>query len=112
MALTGEELFLGTEKVMATNQRLPVLVNLETNDRFPLNGPVNTIGRAPDNTVVLTDEWCSANHARIYFHEGRWLLEDLQSSNGTSVNERMLDGPQQLSPNDLIKVGHTTLRIE
>jgi pSer/pThr/pTyr-binding forkhead associated (FHA) protein len=93
--------------------RLPVLVNLGTNETFTLSGPSICLGRAPENNVVLgDDDYASASHARIFWDQGRWMVEDLSSSNGTYVNDQMLSAPWQLSPSDVIKVGRTMFRIE
>lgn len=93
--------------------RLPVLVNLSTNERFSVDGPEVRLGRAPENQIVLPDDgYASANHCRIFWEQGRLILEDLQSSNGTSLNDQIVSMPMQLSPNDIIKVGRTMFRIE
>ncbi len=93
--------------------RLPVLVNLQTNETYMLSGPTVNLGRAPENEVILPDDgYASADHAKIYWDQGRWWLEDLMSSNGTTVNDQLISAPWQLSPNDIIKVGRTTFRIE
>ena len=100
---------------MSSNQppRLPVLVNLNNGARYTIAGPVTTLGRAPENNLVLPEDgYASAHHARIYWDQGRWMLEDLMSSNGTHVNEQMITAPWQLSPMDVIKVGRTFFRIE
>ena len=102
----------GTKKV-SENNRMPVLVNLNTNDRITLSGVSTTIGRDPDNHIVLPDDgFCSANHARIFWDSGRWLIEDLNSTNGTYVNQEMIQGARPLAPQDEIKFGHSTFRIE
>jgi len=93
--------------------RLPVLVNLTTDERYTLDGPSISLGRAPENTVILPDDgYASGNHARIFWDQGRWWVEDLMSSNGTSVNDQLITTPRELAPHDVIKVGRTTFRIE
>ena len=95
------------------SNRLPVLVNIATNESFPLNGASVTLGRAPENNVVLPDDgYASASHARIFWDQGRWWVEDLMSSNGTAVNDQILTAPWALQPNDVIKVGRTQFRIQ
>jgi pSer/pThr/pTyr-binding forkhead associated (FHA) protein len=95
-----------------TNQRLPVLVNTDTNERFTLSSENLTIGRAPEHGIVLpNDGFVSANHAKIYWDSG-WWIEDLMSSNGTYVNSEVVSDRRKLAPNDLIKIGRTTFRIE
>lgn len=93
--------------------RLPKLVNLNTNEVFTLDSTSVTVGRSPDSQIVLQEDgYASAEHARIYWLEGNWWIEDLMSSNGTLVNDKLLTAPSQLSPRDVIRVGRTTFRIE
>lgn len=96
-----------------TGARLPVLVNLATNETFPINGPVITIGRAPDNNVVVTtDPYMSGHHAKVFWADGGWYLEDLGSSNGTTVNDELVNGKVKLTPRDVLKVGRTKFSIQ
>ena len=93
--------------------RLPVLLNLTTNESYTLSGPTINLGRAPENQVILPEDgYASADHAKIYWDQGRWWLEDLMSSNGTTVNDKLISTPYQLAPNDIIKIGRTTFRIQ
>jgi len=97
----------------AEQRRMPVLVNLTTGDRYVLDSPSYAMGRAPDNQIILPDDgYASATHARVFFDQGRWLVEDLQSSNGTKVNNQLITEPRPLWPNDIIRVGRTEFRIE
>ncbi len=73
--------------------------------------PVNLIGRAVDNNIVLADEMVSAHHARITFHGGQWLLEDLGSRNGTYVNDHRLEGPLAITQEDRIQIGAAILEL-
>lgn len=74
-------------------------------------GVVNLIGRAADNTIVLSDERVSAHHARITFTGGQWFLEDLGSRNGTFVNELPLEGPLVVTLEDRIQIGAVILEL-
>ncbi len=65
-----------------------------------------TIGRAPDNTVCFKDPSVSSHHARIDFYQGKYFLSDLQSSNGTYVNNARIE-QAQLNHQDLIALGST-----
>ena len=58
---------------------------------FPLQKDAVTIGRAPDNDLVIPQdlpgwETVSRHHARLYRQGDRWMVEDLQSTNGVYVN--------------------------
>ena len=92
--------------------RLPVLINLETSEKFEIKQSPVSIGRAPNNDIVLSDGFTSGYHARLFWEEGAWWLEDLQSSNGTSLNGEIIIDPVKLTPGNTIKVGHTNFRIE
>src|SRR4051794_39106439 len=54
------------------------------------------IGRAPESTLVLDDDYASARHARIYQQDGEWFVEDLGSTNGTFIGPNRLTQPTRL----------------
>nr|WP_216629635.1 FHA domain-containing protein [Brevibacterium renqingii] len=74
-----------------------------------LSGAPVTFGRAPDNTIVINDDFASSHHARISAQNGAWLLEDLGSTNGTIVDGSPMTGPVRLRIGTRITIGHTTL---
>jgi len=51
-----------------------------------LDKPVVTVGRKPDNDIVINHPTVSGHHCKIYSAGGSWFVEDLNSTNGTSVN--------------------------
>ena len=57
-----------------------------TGTRIGLGDEPITIGRANDSTLVLTDDYASARHARLVPQDGQWLVEDLGSTNGTYLD--------------------------
>ncbi|MBV8086544.1 MAG: FHA domain-containing protein [Chloroflexi bacterium] len=71
-----------------------------------------TLGRAPDNTIVLPDQSVSAHHASVHQDRGQWWVEDLRSTNGTAVNESPVRGSVPLYPGDVIRLGEVELRLE
>ncbi|HLY67471.1 MAG TPA: FHA domain-containing protein [Chloroflexota bacterium] len=71
-----------------------------------------TLGRAPDNTIVLPDGSVSAHHAAIRQEHGQWWVEDLHSTNGTAVNETWVHGTAAVYPGDVIRLGQALLRLE
>lgn len=77
-------------------------------DVFPLLKEERlTMGRASTNRIVLKDELCSREHAEVYFADGCWRLRDLNSLNGTRLNDLGLESEWELSPRDEINVGRT-----
>jgi hypothetical protein len=70
-----------------------------------------TIGRGPDNVLVVRDGRASRHHARIDGRRGSLVLSDLGSTNGSFVNDRRVDSIA-LGVGDRIRIGATTLLIE
>lgn len=70
-----------------------------------------TIGRASDCAVVIDDARVSKVHARIFERDNRWMVEDLGSTNGTLVNDHVLDHPENVGPGDRIQVGEHVLEL-
>jgi len=69
------------------------------------------IGRAPSATVQVDDDLVSRKHCRIFFEGGYYVLEDLQSKNGTWVNgERVSSTP--LFDGDVVTIGRQQLRFK
>ena len=69
-----------------------------------------TIGRRSDNTVRLIDAKVSRNHAKILATDEGFLIEDMQSSNGTLVNGENIES-RLLTAGDTITIGFTELRF-
>lgn len=85
-------------------------VVLATGERFPVGNPF-TIGRLPGLSLVLTDENVSRNHAVIELTPTGWLVRDLGSTNGTSVNgNKIQESP--LNDGDAIVFGATDATFE
>ena len=78
---------------------------------FPLL-PLTTLGRAPTNTIVLNDTFCSQDHARLTWRGGQWWLEDRHSSNGTRLNGQPVNEAIVVSSGDVIGVGRVELKVE
>jgi hypothetical protein len=82
--------------------------------RTDLTSSVFTIGRAPDNRLVLQDQQASSHHAEIRPDAQGYLLVDVNSRNGTFVNEQRLvsQTPRLLVSGDVIRIGETRLNYE
>ena len=76
-----------------------------------LDGRPMTIGRAPDNVLVLADSRASRHHARIDARRGSLVLTDLGSTNGSWVNGRRVESIA-LGQGDRLRVGTTELLVE
>ncbi len=77
---------------------------------YPLKTGINTVGRMPDNDVVLADPYVSRRHVAILVHaENGCELHDVASKNGTLLNGRPVAGRAQLHPGDQIQVSDHVL---
>jgi ABC-type multidrug transport system ATPase subunit len=70
-----------------------------------------TIGRTSDNDLVINNIKVSRKHARIEKKGDKWILEDLDSSNGTFINGKRIKS-EGVSPNDVITIGGVPLNLE
>jgi hypothetical protein len=70
-----------------------------------------TLGRDLDNTIVISDHFASAHHARLVRRGGDWWLTDLDSHNGTLLNELPIHEPVPLAAGDVISIGQVELQL-
>lgn len=70
-----------------------------------------TLGRAPDCTLVLTDDYASNRHARLVPRDGVWLVEDLGSTNGTYLGQSKVSRPTPVPLGQPIRIGKTALEL-
>ena len=88
------------------------IISPEGNRRVVNLGAHTTLGRHPDNTIQLLDRIVSKNHCNVDFVNGKWILKDLESLNGTFVNGQRMSGERELFPNDEVTVGSTRIVFE
>jgi len=70
------------------------------------------LGRGDAAEIRLEDPFASGAHARIYLQGNLMVVEDLQSTNGTYLNEELLDGPRPLHPGDRVRIGDSEFTYE
>lgn len=73
--------------------------------RFALKGAEIFLGRGTDCDIVVDRDSVSRRHARVYRSGDGWGVEDLQSTNGSYVNDVPLTGKQSLRDSDFVKIG-------
>lgn len=79
--------------------------------RITLGEAQITIGRAEDSTLVITDDYASARHARLMPRSGQWFVEDLGSTNGTYLDRAKVSGPTPVPLGVPIRIGRTSLEL-
>ncbi len=72
---------------------------------IPLGAPQISIGRHPDNNLVLNHPQVSGHHARLERMPNGYRIVDLGSTNGVYVNAHRISNHQMLSPNDEVRIG-------
>jgi len=70
------------------------------------------LGRGERAEIRLEDPFASARHARIYEQAGTVVIEDLGSTNGTYLNEEVLESPRPLHPGDRVRIGDSEFTFE
>ena len=79
---------------------------------IPLGTAQITLGRAPDSTLVIDDDYASSRHARLYPGDDGWIVEDLGSTNGTWIDRTRITSPTVLPPGVPLRIGRTTLQLK
>ncbi|MER7361757.1 FHA domain-containing protein FhaB/FipA [Nonomuraea wenchangensis] len=70
-----------------------------------------TIGRANDATLVVSDDYASSRHARLFPQDGQWIVEDLGSTNGTYLDRSKVTRPTPVPLGVPIRVGKTVIEL-
>ena len=78
--------------------------------RYELGARDLGVGRDPENDICVDLTTVSRRHARLYEKEGGTWVEDLGSTNGTLVNDTVIDGPLKLGNGDQIRIGGSILK--
>ena len=68
-----------------------------------------TIGRSPDNSIIINDSSVSRRHATLIIAQNEYSVKDLGSANGTFVNGMRVAGASRLQSNDILKVGNSVV---
>lgn len=91
--------------------KLRMLSGAQAGQEF-IVGPQVRLGREPDNEVVLLDPKVSRHHALLQQQGETFLLTDLGSSNGVSVNGKRIAAPESLKDGDILILGDTQLAFK
>jgi pSer/pThr/pTyr-binding forkhead associated (FHA) protein len=78
---------------------------------FPLGRDEITIGRSSDSAIIIRDDYTSTHHARLMLWNGRWMIQDLDSTNGTFLNGSRVTVPTPIPLGATVKVGATTFEL-
>lgn len=88
----------------------PFDTGLEPGERIPLLAR-STVGRDEENEVTLDDGFLSSRHATLAWNGKGWVLEDLESLNGTLVNGKVVKKPVAIKPGDTLQFGRVKVKL-
>jgi hypothetical protein len=106
--------------VMISERRKPPVVGWlvamngdQKGEDFRVRDGQNILGSAPDSEIQIKDVTVSGKHASLRYKEGKFFLVDLDSSNGTYLNDKPEGiAKEELKDNDTIRVGEVTLKFK
>ena len=99
---------------MATSQnttRLVITSGPKSGTEFPLGTDTITIGRSADSSLVIRDDYTSTHHARLMLWNDEWMLQDLDSTNGTFLAGARVTVPTKIPLNTTVKIGATSFEL-
>ena len=108
----------GRRTVLISEKRKPAVVGWfvamsgdQKGEDFRLHDGKNSVGSAPDAQIPLRDSTVSGQHASVRFEDGRFVLTDLDSSNGTFLNDKRVSR-EELKDNDVIRFGEVIVKFK
>jgi len=98
-------------EIMASQFQLIMRTGPTPGATFTLEGDQLNIGRDSTNEITINDAEVSRRHARLTFQGGKYVLEDLGSTNGTFVNGQRLAGPRVLKAGEVVSFGEQIVLV-
>jgi Mg-chelatase subunit ChlD len=80
-------------------------------ERFEIVRPVTSIGRDLNNDICIPEGRISSSHARITREDGKFFIEDLNSTNGTFIDGRKVSGRVQLTAGAVVRMGGASMKF-
>lgn len=108
-SLQQETDFLSSRQVIPLN--LIIQTSGESSQTLHFKQGDILIGRDPECEIMLDDATISAHHARLSYHHNQWWLEDLQSTNGTRLNNETVQTATIVVNGDTIQCGQTVILV-
>jgi hypothetical protein len=110
----------GRRSVLVADKRKPPVVGWfvaltgeQKGEDFRVREGQNTIGSASDADIILRDAAISGKHASLRYKDERFTITDLDSTNGTFLNDRMDPiAREELKDNDVVRIGEIRLKFK
>jgi hypothetical protein len=100
---------MGASSVGAT--RIVITGGAKEGLEIPLPSEQLTIGRSSDSGLVIRDDYTSTHHARLLNWTEGWVVQDLDSTNGTYLDGTRVVVPTQVPLNTPVKIGTTSFEL-
>ena len=108
----------GRRTVLISEKRKPPVVGWfvamsgdQKGEDFRLHEGKNSVGSGADSQIALKDSTVSGQHASVRYENGKFFLTDLDSSNGTFLNDRKIVR-EELKDNDVIRFGEIIVKFK
>ncbi len=101
----------GGAATTATVSRIVITSGPKAGLELPLGTEALTIGRSSESGLVIRDDYTSTQHARLMLWGDQWMLQDLDSTNGTWHDGQKVSAPVPVQAGATIKVGATTFEL-
>ena len=101
----------GGPATTATASRIVITSGPKTGLELPLGNEPLTIGRSSESGLVVRDDYTSSHHARLVLWGDQWMIQDLDSTNGTWHDGARVTAPVPVNLGAPIKVGATTFEL-
>jgi len=94
-----------------TASRLVVTAGAKEGLEITLPDELLTIGRSSESDLVIRDDYTSTHHARLLLGVNGWMIEDLDSTNGTTLDGEKVTAPTAVPLNTPVTIGTTTFEL-
>src|SRR5215472_13051208 len=108
----------GRRTVLISEKRKPPVVGWfvamsgdQKGEDFRLHEGKNSVGSGADSQIALRDSTVSSQHASVRYEDGKFFVTDLDSSNGTYLNDRKIVR-EELKDNDMIRFGEIIVKFK
>jgi hypothetical protein len=102
---------LVSEPTGSTATKLVIIEGEKTGQMVRLERREITIGRSPDSDLIVDDEYASTHHAKLILINNDWLVQDLNSTNGTYLDGSRVGTPAVVKLNTPVRIGKTVFEL-
>lgn len=101
----------GGQATAQNTGRLVITSGPKAGTEFPLGTDPITIGRSSDSSLVIRDDYTSTHHARLMLWNDEWMIQDLDSTNGTFLAGKRVAVPTPVPLGVTVKIGATSFEL-